>query len=236
MIRQCSPASSRGIALITVLLVASLVFVVGVGLSLVLTIGHLVARNHRDAAILQAAGHAGIELAARSLADTDWQDVLQGTVVAEGADGAPAGVRMVGATPIDLAEETHRLNCGRTTSCSPAERAAVTLDRPFGPNNPFWQLYLFGPLSSFAAFRFPASTYLLVWVADDGRETDGRPDLDGGDDAGRHVLRARAVAVGRDGARSSVDAELVRVCLEGRPTCEPGIRVQSQRETRHAVP
>ena len=236
MIRESCAASNRGIALITVLLVASLVFVVGVGLSLVLTIGQLVARNHRDAAILQAAAHAGIELTARSLADTDWQAVLQGMVVAEGADGAPAGVRLVDAAPIDLAAETHMLNCGRQTACSPAERAAITLERPWGPNNPFWQLYLFGPLSSFAAFRFPASTYLLVWVADDGRESDGRPEIDGGAEAGRHVLRARAVAVGRDGARTSVDAELVRVCLEGRAACEPGIRVQSQRETRHAVP
>lgn len=236
MIHQSSAASSRGIALITVLLVASLVFVAGVGLSLVLTIGQLVARNHRDAAMLRAAAHAGIELAARSLANRDWQEVLQGMVVAESADGAPAGVRRVDASPIDLAAETHRLNCGRPTACSPAERAAVTLERPWGPNNPFWQLYLFGPLSSLATFRFPSSTYLLVWVADDGRETDGRPEIDGGGVVGRHVLRARAVAVGSDGARASVDAELVRVCLEGRAACEPGIRVQSQRETRHAIP
>ena len=53
---------------------------------------------------------------------------------------------------------------------------------------------------------------------------------------GRHVLRAHAVAIGRDGARRAVDAELVRVCLAARSACEPGIRVQSQRETRHAIP
>ena len=70
----------------------------------------------------------------------------------------------------------------------------------------------------------------------DSRETDGRPDLDGGNDPGRHILRARAMAVDRDGARRVVEAELVRVCLEGRPACEPGIRVQSQREIRHALP
>lgn len=229
-------SSDRGIALITVLLVATLVFVVGVGLSLVLTIGQLVARNHREAALLRAAAHAGVALAAGSLADKDWQEVLGGMVVAEGVDGVPSGVRLVGDAPIDLAAESHLLNCGQPMPCSSAERAAITLERPWGANNPFWQLYLFGPLSSFAGFRFPASTYVLVWVADDGRESDGRPEFDGGGDAGRHVLRVRATAVGRDGARSSVEAELVRVCLDGRPACEPGIRVQSERETRHAVP
>ena len=39
-----------------------------------------------------------------------------------------------------------------------------------------------------------------------------------------------------DWARRVVEAEFVRVCLEGRSACELGIRVQSQREERHALP
>lgn len=226
----------RGVALITVLLVASLVFVAGVGLTLLVTIGQLAARNHRDAAVLRAAADGAIELAADGLAVDDWQAVLGGWLVAGGADGAPTGLRAVDSQAIDLDAETHLLNCGRRETCSAAERAANTIARPWGANNPSWQLYLFGPLSTFVPVRFPAATYVLVWVADDSRETDGRPDLDGGNDPGRHVLRARAMAVGHDGARRIVEAELVRVCLEGRPACEPGIRVQSQRETRHAIP
>jgi Tfp pilus assembly protein PilV len=226
----------RGIALITVLLVASLIFVVGLGLTLVLTVGQLSARNHREAAVLHAAAGGGIELAADSLAVDDWQAVLGGWLVAQGADGAPTGVRTIDAQAIDLDAETNLLNCGRRDACSTAERVANTPARPWGANNPSWQLYLFGPFSAFVPARFPSATYVLVWVADDSRETDGRPDLDGGDPPGRNVLRARALAVGRDGARRVVEAELVRVCLEGRPACEPGIRVQSQREARHALP
>jgi hypothetical protein len=226
----------RGVALITVLLVASLVFVAGLGLTLLVTIGQLVARNHRDAAVLRAAADGAIELAADGLAVDDWQAVLGGWLVGSGADGAPTGVRVVDAQLIDLDAETSLLNCGRREACSPAERAANTFARPWGANNPSWQLYLFGPLSTFVPLRFAATTYVLVWVADDSRETDGRPDLDGGNEPGRHILRARAMAVGRDGARRVVEAELVRVCLEGRPACEPGIRVQSQREIRHALP
>jgi hypothetical protein len=227
---------SRGVALVTVLLVASLVFVAGLGLTLLVTIGQLTARNHRDAAVLRAAAAGAIELAADGLAVDDWQAVLGGWLVAGGADGAPTGVRVVDSQAIDLDAETSLLNCGRRVACSAAERAANTLARPWGANNAFWQLYLFAPLSSLVPVRFPAATYVLVWVADDSRETDGRPDLDGGNEPGRHVLRARAMALGRDGARRVVEAELVRVCLEGRTACEPGIRVQSQREIRHALP
>jgi hypothetical protein len=139
-------------------------------------------------------------------------------------------------TTIDLSAETHRQNCGQPAPCAVADRWSYTIERPWGQNNPFWQLFVYGPLSDFVPLRYPSPIYLLVWVADDGRETDGRPELDGGEPPGHHVLRARAMAVGRDGMRAVVDAELVRICLEGRPACEPGIRVQSQRETRHALP
>ena len=86
------------------------------------------------------------------------------------------------------------------------------------------------------AYRFPAALYVLVWVADDSRESDGRPDVDGGAGPGRHLVRVRAMAIGRDGARRVVDAELVRICVATHPACEPGIRVQSERERRLALP
>jgi Tfp pilus assembly protein PilV len=225
-----------GIALITVLVVASLVSLVGLGLALVLTIGQLAARNHRDGAVLLAAADAALELAADSLTTDDWQAVLGGWLVAAAADGAPGGLREVDGQTIDLAAETNLLNCGHRAACSPAERAVNTTSRPWGVNNPSWQLYLFGPLLSLVPLQASSDIYVLVWIADDSRETDGRPDLDGGNNPGRHVLRVRSTALGRDGARRMVEAELVRICLEGRSACEPGIRVQSQREERHALP
>jgi Tfp pilus assembly protein PilV len=227
---------ARGIALITVLLVASLVCIVGLGLALVLTIGQLAARNHRDGAVLLAAADAALELAAEGLAADDWQAVLGGWLVAAVADGAPGGLRDVDGQTIDLGAETNLLNCGRRMACSPADRAVNTTARPWGVNNPFWQLYLFGPLPSLLPLRTSSDIYVMVWVSDDSRETDGRPDVDGGNDPGRHVLRVRSAALGRDAARRVVEAEFVRVCLEGRSACEPGIRVQSQREERHALP
>ena len=210
------PGSDRGVALITVLLVSSFVFVVGVGLALVMMVGQLAARNHREAAALLAAADGGLDLAADALVGVDWQAALGGLAVAPQSDGAPSGVRRVAGSSVDL--------------------AAISAERPWGVNNPVWQLFLFAPLAGLGEFRFATDMYVLVWVADDGRETDGRPDLDGGNAAGRNALRARAMAVGREGGRRVVDAEIVRVCLDGRPTCEPGIRVQSQREVRYALP
>jgi len=230
------PGSDRGVALITVLLVSSFVFVAGVGLALVMMVGQLAARNHREAAALLAAADGGLDLAADALVGVDWQAALGGLAVAPQSDGAPSGVRRVAGSSVDLAAETNRQNCGRTSACSAADLAAISAERPWGVNNPVWQLFLFAPLAGLGEFRFATDMYVLVWVADDGRETDGRPDLDGGNAAGRNALRARAMAVGREGGRRVVDAEIVRVCLDGRPTCEPGIRVQSQREVRYALP
>ncbi len=59
-----------------------------------------------------------------------------------------------------------------------------------------------------------------------------------GDEEGRGVLRARAVAFGPLGARHAVEADLARVCEEvaGEEWCRPGIRVQSWQEVRQLVP
>lgn len=230
------PRSSRGVALIAVLLVSSLVFVVGTGLALMAMVGQLVARNHREAATLLAAAEGAIDLAAAGLETTDWSAVLAGATVAALSDGLPGGTRAVEGEVLDLAAETHWQNCGRRTSCVAADLVAVSAERPWGANNPVWRPFLFGPLATFGPYRWARGLYVLVWVGDDGRETDGRPDIDGQAESGRHVIRARAMAVGRGGGRRIVDAELVRVCLDGRAACEPGIHVQSQREIRHAVP
>lgn len=236
MIAGARTRSSRGIALVAVLVVSSLVAVIAMGLTLVATIGRLVARNHREAAALAAAAEGGIELAARALDTDDWSLVLRGLRVAGGSDGAPGGPRDLAGLVVDLSRETHLLNCARPAGCAAADLAAVTRARPWGANNPHWRLYLYGPVATLTAAQMAPPAYLLVWVADDGRETDGRPDIDGGAAEGRHVLRVRALALGASGARRTADAEVVRVCVDGRPLCQPGIRVQSMRELRHTLP
>ena len=118
-------SSSRGIALVTVLLVSSLVFTMALGLSLVVSVNQLVVRNHAESAALAAAARAGVELAAHELADADWNAVLTGLVQASGSDGAPTGPRVInGARTLDLSVQTNLLNCASPAGCSDGEMQA----------------------------------------------------------------------------------------------------------------
>jgi hypothetical protein len=78
-----------------------------------------------------------------------------------------------------------------------------------------------------------ANAYVVVWIGDDARETDGDPSLDGagGGQEGRYVVRARAEAFGPRGGRRVIEAELSRSCVttETGDECLPGSRIHSWR-------
>lgn len=234
--------SERGVSLVLVLLVTSLLTAIGLGLALVTTTHLMVTGNYRTSVAMLAAAEAGIELAAHDLAlQSDWDLVLRGSVRSSRADGVPSGQRSLpGGATLNLDTQTNLLNCGRATACSAAQIAANSRDRPWGPNNPRWRLYAYGPLASLGPFARPGPYYLLVWVSDDSRESDGDPGTDGGgpDHDGMGVLRVRADTFAGFGARKAVEAELTRVCRtdDGREWCLPGIRVQSWREIRQVAP
>jgi hypothetical protein len=95
---------------------------------------------------------------------------------------------------------------------------AVSPLRPWGRNNPRWQLFVHGP-----ADRIPgvdSRAYVVVWVADDPSETDGNPLTDGGAPAGDEVgtfgnpgrgrLGLIAHAYGPGAARRVVEASVER--------------------------
>jgi len=230
--------SARGIALILALLVTSFLSAVGLGLAVIVFMDRLATGNVKGSVALLHAADAGIELAAHDLARADWTAVLAGGEQASFSDGAPTGVRGIpGGGAVHLTAETNWINCGKATSCTAAQLDANTPDRPWGANNPRWRLYAYGPLENVTVVARPAPCYLAVWIADDTRERDGDPLLDG-EDAGRGVLRVRAVAFGPMGSRQAIEAELARVCFvdDGEELCQPGIRVQSWQEVRQLVP
>lgn len=231
-------ADHRGIALVAVLLITSLVFVLVTGLLLVLSVTHLVVRNHRESMVLARAAESALVLAARHVEDAAWDALLGGLIQAPGVDGAPGGVRAVeGGATVSLDAETARLTCGRAAGCSDADRQVVTAARPWGAGNPDWRLFLYGPLATLGNWRHPPPVYLLVWVGDDGREVDGNPRVDGGVGvSGAGVLRIHAMAIGRDGGRHAVEAELVRACEPAWPGCPVGIRVQGRHDFQRSLP
>jgi len=228
----------RGIALILALLITSFLSAVGLGLAVIVFMDRLATGNTKGSVGLLHAADAGLDLAAHDLARANWSAVLAGLSQASFADGAPTGVRAVpGGGAVNLTAETNVLNCGKATTCTVAQMNANSDERPWGINNPRWRLYAYGPLANLPELARPTPCYLAVWIADDTREDDGDPFADG-DEEGRGVLRARAVAYGPLGARHAVEAELARVCDEdaGQEWCRPSIRVQSWQEVRQLVP
>jgi hypothetical protein len=226
---------SRGVALIAALLAISLFSALGLALSLSSSVERMAAANHEDAVNLLNAADAALELAVHHLAAVpDWDAVLDGRIRSPVADGPPSGARSPSAdTVIDLTGLTNDLTCGRTSACTDSDRMAITSDRPWGANNPWWRPFLYGPFAGASTPRQPTPAYVVVWLGDDGGEVDGNPMTDGGGPVreGRYSIRARAAAFGAGRAYRAIEAELARLCTPtgAGETCLPGIRVQSWR-------
>jgi hypothetical protein len=231
----------RGVALIMVILVTLFLSALGLGVILAVFMDRLASGNMAGSVAMFYAADAGIELAARELARRpDWSAVLIGADLSTFTDGPAGGVRAIpGGGTIDLNLATNMLNCGRSTNCTLAQMDANSRDRPWGANNPRWQLFAFGPMRQFAPLLRPAPCYLAVWIGDDGREQDGDPlsDAQEVEDPGHGIVRVHAEVFGVGGSRRAIEAELARVCpAEGESGCLPGIRVQSWQELRQAIP
>jgi hypothetical protein len=230
----------RGVAIILVILVIAFLSALGMGLMLAVFMDRLASGNLSGSVAMLYAADAGIELAARDLARLeDWDAALSGSLRSTFTDGSTTGVRaLAGGGVVDLSAATNWLNCGKASACTAAQMDASSQERPWGPNNPRWVLYAFGPMPNLVQLSRPAMCYLAVWIADDTRETDGQPLADGAPgDAGHGIVRVRAETFGVAGSRRTVEAEVARVCRPGGAgNCRPGIRVQSWQELRQPIP
>jgi hypothetical protein len=228
----------RGIAIIMVVLVTTFLSALGIGLMMAVFMDRLASGNMAGSVAMLYAADAGIELAARDLAQVpDWNLALAGTVAGNFVDGAAGGDRPIpGGGVIDLTQVTNFLNCGKPSTCTTAQMNANSRERPWGVNNPRWKLFAYGPMHTVSAFARPVPCYLAVWIADDRREQDGDPLTDEPDDEdpGHGIVRVHAEAYGAAGSRRTIEAELARVC--GSEGCLPGIRVQSWQELGAAFP
>ena len=203
-----------GSALIAATMATALLLTLGSGLILIaVTEARLAWHSHASAATLYAA-EAALERAAQDLwATPDWDAALRGASTSAFIDGPPVGARAVGGTVVDLPALTNELRCGRSV-CAEADIAAFTAERPWGRNNPRWQLYLWGRLSALLPGAAAADdAYLLVWVGDDPNERDGDPLRDGAapDEAGHGIVQLTAHAYGPGGIRRMLEATVSRV-------------------------
>ena len=223
--------ASRGIALVITLIALAVFSALGLGLLLTTSAERMTGSNHGAAVHALNAAEAALELAARELALLpDWNVVLAGTRQSRLIDGPPTGVRSIGGVTVDLALLTNQVTCDRQASCSDARVHANTDERPWGANNPRWQLFLYGSLAPAAGGWPGPDCYVIVWIGDDARERDGEPLVDGGAPGGegRDVVRARAESFAAGGTRRVVEADFVRLGA--------GIHVQSWRVRTDGVP
>jgi hypothetical protein len=216
------------VAVILAVVAMAMFTALGTGLVLLTSAEAMIAANFRAG---HEARYAAGSIAEFALAHLDrtasWDDVLSGIVRSGFTDGLPVGERtLAGGTRIDLSRVTNLARCGRPAGCTLAEMNMATAGRPWGPNNPRWQMYAHGPFEALAGrpTGAPASVYVLAFVGDDGLETDGDPLRDGTDGPGAGVLLIRAEAFGASGSHAVIETTV------GRREGDDRIRVLSWRQ------
>lgn len=152
-------------ALVTVLTAMMLLMALGAGSVLITITETRIAAVYRRGLEAFHAAEAGVAIVLGELATLpDWTGVLSGATGSPRSDGSPTRLRSLadGRLP-DLARETNLLRCGRVSQCTDSRMDARTLDRPWGRNNPRWQVYLHAPLGELlgepGAFRASMSWF-----------------------------------------------------------------------------
>ncbi len=159
----------EGAAMVIALLALSMLTAVGVAMLLNSSSDVVIAGAFRDQRSGIYAADAIVARALDEIAAADWTSLLSGSRSATLVDGAPRGTRTLSdGSVIDLQQIVNVANCQKASACTPAELTAVSGRRPWGMNNPRWQLYAYGPLRS----MLPASVvdspwYVVLLVADD---------------------------------------------------------------------
>ena len=137
--------------------------------------------------------------------------MLNGRLRSGFTDGPSAGTRTLpnGRTIDSDPGDQRRPTAGRRPAVPAAEINAVTADRPWGANNPRWQLFAHGPLSNLLPTGPRHSPfYVMVWVGDDPAETDGNPPADdatGTNPGSRGTVLLRAESFGPLGSHRRLE-------------------------------
>ena len=211
---EYTPATNttRGAAIVIALLAMLLLMALGLILVLTTSTETMIAAQFGSSQEAFYAADAGLQYAAEELAIADWNSVLRGAGWSAFAVGSPwVPHTLSDGTAIDLAKATNLLNCGHAGACTLAEMDASTADRPWGVNNPRWNLYAYGPLDAIVSTgTIDSAMYVAVWVSDDTSENDDDPTTDGADplNPGSGVITIHAEAFGADAAHKVLEATL----------------------------
>lgn len=198
--------------LITATMAMLLVTALGAALVLLSVTETGISANERESTRAFYAAEAGLHHAVALIAASDdWTPFLAGSAVGI-RDGTASGARRQGGTRVDLDQSTALWRCGRSAGCTEVDRTRATAERPWGANNPSWQLIAWGPLGRFVPGSGDEALYVTVWIGDDPDETDGDPltDEPRTERPGYGAVRLLSQAFGPVGARRAVEALVVR--------------------------
>jgi Tfp pilus assembly protein PilX len=242
---DCPSARLRhedGAALVTALMALLLLSALGLALVLTTTTETAISNNFRSAEEALYVADAAIERTMQDILTVpDWNNMLNGSAKSAFIDGAPGNRTMADGTILRLDDATNMANCGKVTICSTADMDAVTEDRPWGKNNPRWQLYAYGPVNDLVPTgTLNSNMYVVVWVGDDPSDNDDNPLVDGNaqTNPGTGVITLRAEAFGPGGAHKVVEVTLARTDsteIERGYTGQRGQDEQNRRARKAAV-
>jgi hypothetical protein len=196
--------AEAGVALVLVLLVTMTMSALAMSLAVMVSTESRVSANYRDGMETLYGAEAALARVLPDLSgEPDVNRVLTGVAVSSFTDGAPGLRRLPDGSFTDLHALTSMLNCGRVV-CREEDLLEADNGRPWGVNNPRWQLYGHGFLPG------GSRVYGVVWVADDPSETDGDPLTDGADttNPGRGRLSITAHGYGPAGTRRVIEASV----------------------------
>jgi len=236
-------ASERGAALVIALMAMLLLSALGLSLILTTNTEAMIAGNFRGSSEALYAADAAIERTIQDILTVpDWNTMLTGTTKSAFIDGAASGIRtLTDGTTLDLGEATNMINCGKLGTCSVSEMNTTTPARPWGANNPQYQLYAFGPVNNLVPTgTINSDMYVIVWVADDPSENDNDPTKDGNalTNLGSGVLTLRSEAFGPGGTHKVVEVTVARTDsteIERGYTGQRGQDEQNRRARKAAV-
>src|SRR5215211_2792851 len=163
-----SRTNERGAALVVVLMATMLLSALGLALVMTTTTETKITGNYTYSQEAMYTADGAIERTVQDvLTVPDWNDMLSGAQRSAFVDGAASGTRTLpNGAVIDLGEATNMINCAKLTTCSTTEMDTSTEDRPWGANNPRYQLFAYGPSNQFIETgTLNSPFYVIVWVA-----------------------------------------------------------------------
>ncbi len=242
---RCHPAGSgsltrlaneNGTALIIALMSMLLLTALGAAVVMVSRTETMIAHNYRNSQEALYAADAAVERVVQDLLMVPrWNDILAdagggiASVTSGFTDGNPSGqITLPGGGRITLTAATTALQ---------AETDTADL---WGPNNPQWRLFAWGPVSGLLdTTAIDSPMYVVVWVADDPADApstnigDGNPSLDA-----NGTLTIRAEAIGPGGTRKIIEVTVARTSgteIERGQIAQRGQEELNQRARKAAV-